>query len=51
MERAQIMQISGKYLKYKTYLNKEDFTLWETARNGGMDRIEIDRKIISNVVR
>ena len=51
MERAQIMQLSGKYLKYRTYLNRGDFTLWETVKAGGKDRVYIDQKIVSNVVR
>jgi hypothetical protein len=50
-ERAEIMLCADTYLQYNTMLNRDDFTLWAPAWKRGMDRVYVDQKIVSKVVR
>jgi len=50
-ERAEIMMLANTYLQYNTMLNRDDFTLWTPSRTGGMDRVFVEHKIVSKVVR
>jgi len=49
-ERSKIMMAYDVYLPYDTQINRDDFTLWKICKTGGMDRVNVDRKIVSMVI-